>query len=257
MQKSTGCVVSSRASNALVWAATAPVLLALAPAAAVAQSRSILEVSATTDERRHGLSWSDGRASASARVDLQLGGLDTSARLSALRSSARHTGADLVTDLTLGKAWDLAGMRVRVSAIGHLFTGASEQMDYGEVGAGASYTLGPLQVDAGANFAPDQKAIGGSNLYMFAGAAAGVPATPVTVFTSLGRSLGEDGATRSDRLRPGGDYTDWRIGADYVLGQLTVGLDYTGTQLQNRSVGTIGDRRNSGDRLLARVQLNL
>jgi hypothetical protein len=235
----------------------APVLWLLPPAAAIAQSRSILEVSATTDERRRGLSWSDGEASASARVDLPLGGFDTSARISALRGSARHAGADLVSDLTLGTAWDLAGIRVRVSATGHLFTGASEQMDYVEVGAGGSYTLGPLQIDAGANFAPSQKAIGGSNMYMFAGAAAGIAATPITGFASVGRSLGDDRDGRSHRLRPGGDYTDWRIGADYVLGQLTVGLDYTGTQLRNNPNQIVADPHNSGDRLLARVQLNL
>jgi len=259
VQNSISCRGDVRRQRSHFWpAATALLVLApaLAPTLAQAQAKPAIEVSATTDERRRGLSWSDGDASASASVDLQLAGLNAGARVTALRGSARHAGADMVTDLTLGTGFDLSGARLSVSAIGHLFTGASEMMDYGEVAADASYTFGPLQVEAGANFAPSQSAIGGSNLYLFAGANAGIPATPFTLSASIGRSIGSDDRLRSDRLRPGGDYTDWRIGVDHVTGPLTVGLDYTGTDLSDGAVDPIGDRRNSGNRLLARAQFS-
>jgi uncharacterized protein (TIGR02001 family) len=255
VQNSTDCRADTRRRRS-PFSPAAAALLVLAPALAHAQAKPAVEVSVTTDERRRGLSWSDGDASASASVDLQLTGLNAGARVTALRGSARHAGADMVTDLTLGTGFDQSGVRLNVSAIGHLFTGANDRMDYGEVAADASYTFGPLQVEAGANYAPSQRSIGGSNFYLFAGANAGIPATPFTVSASLGRSIGSDNGLRSDRLRPGGDYSDWRIGVDHVTGPLTVGLDYTGTNLSDGMVDPIGDRRNSGKRLLARAQFS-
>ena len=232
-------------------------LLAVAmPVAAKAQAGATFDVAATTDERRRGLGWSDGDASVSAGVGSRLAGLDVRARVTALRGSARHGGADAVADLTIGTGWDLAGLTLRAGATGHLFAGARGGLDYGEINGDASYSLGPVQVEAGVRFAPSQRAIGGSNLYAFAGANAGIPATPWTVFASVGRSMGSDDRLRSDRLRPGGDYTDWRIGVDHVAGPITVGVDYTGTDLSDGAVDPIGDRRNSGDRVLARVRFD-
>ncbi len=242
-----------------VWRAKVAAALAVAgTGTAHAQALPTVGVEATTDERRRGLSWSGGDASVSADAALAIAGLDVSARIAALRSSSRHAGADAVADLTLGTGWNVSGVRLRASATGHLFAGARGGMDYWEVGGDASYTLGPLQVEAGLSLAPDQKAIGGGNLYLFAGANAGIPATPLTVSASIGRSTGDDDRLRSDRLRPGGDYTDWRIGVEHVTGPLTLGVDYVATDLsRRREITAIGDPWNSGDRLLARVRFGL
>ncbi|RDE05230.1 TorF family putative porin [Sphingomonas aracearum] len=234
--------------------ATLALILGLLPVAAHAQVSAGVE--ATTDERRRGLSWSDGDPSVSADVQADVWSLQASARAVALRGSPRHRGAEAVADLTLAKSIDLSAFRLRASATGHFFVDAADRMDYWEAGADASYSLGPLQVEAGASIAPAQRAIGGSNLYVYAGASAGIPATPVTLSAAVGHTSGSEDRLYSDRLRPGGDYTDWRVGIERTIFPLTLGLDYVGTDRSERRPAPIGDPRNSGDRVLARARLS-
>jgi hypothetical protein len=228
-----------------------------APAVGQAQAGVSLDAGATTDARRRGLSWSGGRASVNAGASAEIAGVEARGRVTALRGSTRHGNADLVADASLGVSRAFGGANVRLGATGHFFAGAVGRLDYGELDLDADYTLGPVQLVAGASFAPAQRAVGGSNLYVFAGANMGIPATPVTLSAGIGRTSGPDGRARSDRLRPGGDYTDWRIGADYVAGRLTLGLDYTDTDLGGRPVFAPGDGKNSGARVLARISYGL
>ncbi len=242
-----------------MWRSSAAGVLALAAIApAAAQTGVSGGIEATTDERRRGLSWSGGDASVSADVSAGVFGLEASARATALRGSARHAGADGVVDLTIGKGWDIGPFRVRGQGIGHLFVDAGRRMDYGEISADASYTLGPVQVVAGTIWAPSQDAIGGSNLYFHAGADAGIPGTPLTLSGSIGRTSGTtDDPVRAARLRPAGRYTDWQVGLEHVTGPLTLALDYVGSDVaQARIMSPLGDRRHSGDRILGRARLS-
>ena len=114
-----------------------------------------------------------------------------------------------------------------------------------------------MQVDAGADYAPSQDAIGGDNLYLHAGARAGVPGTPWTLLAGIGHSSGKvDDAFRAARLRPGGDYTDWRLGVEHVAGPVTLGLDYVGTDVSERAAAPypLADASHSGDRIVGRVR---
>ncbi|MFJ5928799.1 TorF family putative porin [Sphingomonas sp. NPDC092331] len=214
-------------------------------------------VELATDESRRGLSWSGGRAVASADALVAIGAADASVRIVSLRGASRHAGADAVADLELGAATDAGPFRLRGHVAAHLFTGARARMDYVELGARASYTLGPLQLGAGAVYAPSQSAIGGDNLYLFASANAGIPATPISVSATLGRSTGStDDPVRAARLRPLGDYTDWRLGMEYNQFPFTIGLDYVGTNLAHGpGTSPFADLGNSGDRVVARVRL--
>ncbi|MEN2746204.1 TorF family putative porin [Sphingomonas sp. T9W2] len=225
-------------------------------AAAHAQSLPSGGVEATIDERRRGLSWSEGRASVSGDLAVTLGTIELDARIAALRGSIRHDGADAVADLGAAFVTGVGPFQLRARAIGHVFAGSRSSMNYGEIGGDARYTLGPVELIAGALYAPPQDAIGGSNLYMSAQAVAGIPMTPFTLVGGVGRSAGTvDDPTRADRLRPGGSYRDWRLGVEHVTGPLTLALDYVGTDLaEGRPVSAIGDRGNSGDRVLARAR---
>ncbi len=89
-----------------------------------------------------------------------------------------------------------------------------------------------MQAKVGAAYAPDQDAIGGDNLYLYGQASAGIPTTPVTINAKLGRSNGS--------LAPGaGSYVDWSVGADYVLGPLTLGARYVDTDIARAGVKAI------------------
>lgn len=214
-------------------------------------------VELATDENRRGLSWSEGRVAAAADAQVSVGIVDASARITSTRNSSRHAGADAVADLELGATTDAGPIRLRGHVTAHLFTGAREHMDYVELGARGSYSLGPLQLGAGAVYAPDQSAIGGDNLYLFASANAGIPTTPLSLSATLGRSSGNaDDPARAARLRPLGSYTDWRLGVEYNRFPFTIGLDYIGTDFARRSTASpFADLGNSGDRIVGRVRL--
>ncbi|MFS2110193.1 TorF family putative porin [Sphingomonas sp. Sphisp140] len=214
-------------------------------------------VELATDENRRGLSWSGGRAAASADAQVSVGIVDASARVATTRNASRHAEADAVADLELGATTDAGPFRLRGHVTAHLFAGARERMDYVELGARGSYSLGPLQIGIGAVYAPDQRAIGGDNLYLFASANAGIPRTPLSLSGALGHSSGSmDDSVRAARLRPLGNYTDWRLGVDYNQFPFTIGLDYIGTDFVRRtSASSFADPGNSGDRVVGRVRL--
>ncbi len=236
----------------------AAALSGVAALPATAQVQAGVELA--TDERRRGLSWSEGKAapSAYARIDLPAG-FDLGARILATRDDPRHGGADGVAEPTLGYSTDFGGFRLDGFATAHLFTGARGKMDYGEVGAGVSYSLGPVEAGVEARYAPAQDAIGGDNLYLAVRGRAGIPATPFTVTAHAGRSSGSvDDPIRAARLRPGGAYNDWAVGVQHVTGPLTVALEYTGTDVADvRDLSPFAVREHAGDRLAARISLGL
>lgn len=243
-----------------VWRAAligvlASIPLTAAPAVATAQSLLNGGVEVTTDERRRGLSWSEGNASASADVSADMANWQASSRIVALRGSSRHGGADAVIDLTIANRRRLGAFEIEVRGRGHVFAGGRDRLDYVELGGEGSYALGPLRVDAGVDYAPSQSSIGGSTLYLYGGATAGIPGTPLTLVATAGRTTGAGDLPRAARLRPERRYHDWRIGVDHVRGPLTLSVDYIGTDLsRDDSVNPYADARNAGDRLLARLR---
>ncbi|AJP70641.1 TorF family putative porin [Sphingomonas hengshuiensis] len=235
---------------------TALLLLAAAPAHGQALPSGGVEIA--TDESRRGISWSQGRIAPSADVSVTLAGFDLSGRAADTRGSVRHGGAKAVADIELGHSVRTGGWDFRGHATGHFFVDARGRMDYWELGGSGAYTLGPVQARAGLVYAPDQDAIGGDNLYVYADARAGIPATPFSVSARIGRSTGDSGGDpRAARLRPTGSYTDWQIGVERRLMGLTLGIDYVGTDIDDRAgTSPFADARHAGDRLIGRARLS-
>lgn len=240
------------------WAAA---LFSLAmPAAAQAQLVPNVSggVELATDESRRGLSWSENQLSASGDASVGILGFDASARVAMTRESARHAGADTVFDLEVGHRLGIGALNLRGFVTGHVFTGAARNMDYVELGADGNFSFGPLQLNAGAAYAPDQGPIGGDNLYLHGGARVGIPTTPFTVLGSIGRTSGSTDDARAARLRPTGNYTDWRVGVEHSMGAITLGVDYIGTDIDTDRVVTspYADLRHAGHRVLGRARLS-
>jgi hypothetical protein len=208
-----------------IIAAALVVLISAAPAAAAG-----FNLEASTDLRRHGLGWSDGRPAVEVWGTLTVAdGLSVEAGAATLRGSKRHGGADLLGEAALRYTRQAGPWTLWADAQGLGFAGASGQ-SYGQLRAGTALGIGPAQLSFQASWAPPQAAIGGSTIYMRGNASVGVPATPWTLRAGIGRSFGtDDGSGRSNRLRPGGAYTDVRVDADYVLGPLTLGASLTAT----------------------------
>lgn len=204
-----------------------------------------------TQERRHGLGWSDGRASLRTALGVPVGpDLRFDASATTLRGSRRHGGADAVLDLSGGWSESLGAMQVDAGLIGHLFTGARGHQDYAEAQIGARTLIGPADFDLSASYAPSQQAIGGDHLYLALRSRVAVIGTPFTLLAALGHSSGSvKDPVRAARLRPGGAYTDWRLGADYIRNRLTLGLFYIGTDIAAADC----EARHCGDTLVGRL----
>jgi hypothetical protein len=224
-------------------------------AQAVLQTQVTLE--GTTDQRERGLSWSDGRSTVSLRASIPASNAVTfDLEGLALRDSARHGGADAALRIMPRYGVSAAGWTFSAGARGNIFAGASG-MNYAELTGEAEYTLGPARLIAAIDFAPSQKALGGSNLHVEAQASASIPGLPVNVYAGVGHTTGaaRDGARglKAARLRPGGDYTDYHLGVEHMISSLGFGLRYSGTTIDREDVNQFSafTDRHTGARVVA------
>jgi hypothetical protein len=187
-----------------------------------------LSLSASTDERRRGLSWSDADPSVTARGTITpYEGFSLSAAGTSLRRSQRHGGATWLVDGSLGYRRSLGAVDLDAQLTYHGFTGASG-LDYVEVGGGASTLIGPVQLEGFILYAPSQDAIGGDNLYIAGAASLAIVGTPLNLRAQIGRSSGSvDDPIRSQRLRPRGRYWDASLRLDHMRGPLRFSLGYS------------------------------
>lgn len=230
--------------------------LAFAPLAS-AQSATTISFEAETDHRERGLSWSDGKAALGASASVPLG-YDTALDLDALtlRNSARHGGAEAVLTLAPRHTLHSGGWDFTAGLRGNVFIGRAGTT-YGEVTGEIARTLGPAQLVLGASYAPSQDAIGGSNLYLDAQLSASIPGTPVTLYGGLGHSSGtQRDDPRAARLRPGGNYLDHHLGAEYTQAAFSVGLRYSGTSIGRGELDPLSRwvDRDYGSRVVAYVR---
>lgn len=209
-------------------------------------------VELASDERRRGLSWSDGEPVLRGTVSLPVAkGVSLDAAAVSLWGSDRHGGADAVVDLGAAYVRQVGEWRLSTEGRYHLFPGASGQ-GYGEIGAGAGFLIGPASVDLNAYYAPRQSAIGGDNLTLSASAAVGVPGTPLTVSARIGRSSGNvRDPVRAARLRPDGTYWDHGVSVDYLKGRWFAGVRYANSSIRGPGA------RHAGASMIGRVGLSL
>lgn len=222
------------------------------PASAQYASGPTFTLEAASDERRRGISWSDGAPVLRGTLSVPLvDGLSLDGAATTLWGSDRHGGTDGVVDLGATYARQLDGWRLSAQGRYHLFPSVGHQ-GYGEVGATAGFAIGPASIDMGASYAPRQSAIGGDNLYLSTSAAFAVPGTPFTLSGHVGRSSGEvRNPIRAARLRPDGNYWDHGVAIDWYRGRWSAGLRYADTDID------APDRAHVGASLIARVSLEL
>lgn len=231
-------------------------LILLVPAAPVHAQTISLE--GTTDARERGISWSDGQPALEARASIPaFAAFDVDLRATTLRNSARHGGSELGLTVSPRFRHGMGGLSLSAGMDGHVFLGES-RLNFVEASAGLDYSIGPARVDAGVSYAPRQKAIGGDNLYLHAGAAIGVPGTPLTVYGGGGYTSGSTrNAVRAARLRPGGNAWDHYVGVEHSLMKFAVGLRYSDTTVNSNRIASPFDDRHAGSRLAAYVRLTL
>ncbi|AEG48214.1 Conserved hypothetical protein CHP02001 [Sphingobium chlorophenolicum L-1] len=222
------------------------------PAFAQYADRVSATVEIASDERRRGLSWSEGDPVVRAALSVPVTeGLSLESSAVSLWGNDRHGGADAVVDLGAAYVRQIGGWRLSAEGRYHLFPGSSGQ-GYGEIGAGPGFLIGPASIDLSGSYAPRQSAVGGDNLYLSASASAGVPGTPLTVSARIGRSSGNvHNPLRAARLRPDGAYWDYGIGVDYLKGRWFAGLRYADSSIDASRA------RHGGATLIGRLGFSL
>jgi len=230
---------ATRRSNPVLRAGNTAATIALLIAAPAAAVDLTATASIASDYRFRGVSLSDRGAVVDASVTAA-----SSSWFAAVEgiSSARGRDAAAVrrsAEVDVSAGWS--------RAIG-LFTPTAGVIAYFRPGGGESVNaegfatlegaLGPATLTVGANYAPDQGAAPGGNLYLFTRAAAAVPATPLTIRARVGR---EAGAFEGGRVK-----IDYAAGVEArVTRAVTLGIDYVGNDLP-RTTGQTHRNRTDG-----------
>lgn len=156
-------------------------------------------------------------------------------------------GSNMELDLVGGYKHAFGGLTVDAGLTWYMYPGGAAKTDFAEPYVKASTTLGPVNALVGVAYAPKQEALGNfsntrqsrgqsqDNLYVWLDAGAGVPATALTVKGHVGLSHGNPGlGPNGTSVTPTGRYADWLIGADYVIGPVTLGVAYVDTNISKR-----------------------
>jgi len=156
-------------------------------------------------------------------------------------------GANMELDLFGGFKQKIGGATVDAGLTWYMYPGGASDTDFAEPYVKLSGTLGPASLLAGIAYAPKQQALGNysatpqsrgqkkDNLYLWGDASTAIPGTPVTLKAHLGYSKGNPGlGPNGTSLAPTGEYADWLLGADYVLGPVVLGLAYVDTDISKR-----------------------
>ena len=222
------------------------------PAAAQYAAGPSVTLDLASDDRRRGLSWSDGDPVLRGSLSVPIAeGFSLDGTATSLWGSDRHGGANAALDLGATYVRQAGGWRLSAEGRYHLFPGASGQA-YGEVGASAGFAIGPASVDLAGHYAPRQSAIGGDNLYLSAASAVSIPGTPFTLSGHIGRSSGDvRDPLAAARLRPDGAYWDHGVSLDWYRGRWSAGLRYADTDID------APENAHAGATLIARVGLTL
>ena len=204
-------------------------------------------VALVSDYRFRGVSQSDEEMAVQGGLTVtHMSGLYAGAWGSNLAGWGTFGGANMELDLIAGYKTEVtSGVNVDVGVTWYMYPGGADITDFAEPYVKLSTTLGPVSALAGVAYAPSQKALGNwsntpesragdreDNLYLWTDLSSGVPGTPVTVKAHLGYSDGNPGlGPNGTSVAPTGSYLDWLVGADLVVGPVTLGVAYVDTDI--------------------------
>jgi len=205
-------------------------------------------VALVSDYRFRGVSQSDKHAAIQGGLTLtHESGFYASFWGSNLAGWGAFGGSNMELDLIGGYKLPIAGYTIDAGLTWYMYPGGASNTDFAEPYVKISRTVGPLNLLAGVAYAPKQEALGNfsntpysrgqkqDNLYAWGDAAAGIPGTPITAKAHFGYSSGNPGlGPNGTSVTPTGEYLDWLIGADCVLGPVTLGIAYVDTDISKR-----------------------
>jgi uncharacterized protein (TIGR02001 family) len=185
----------------------------------------------TSDYRFRGISLSDSDPAVQGTVNLNhKSGLYAGVWASSLEGFGAVGGASAEIDLYAGFRREVVeGVTIDAGLLYYVYPGAEGGgFDYFEPYANVSGTIGPVTAKVGLAYAWEQDTLGGNdNLYVFNDNTLAIPGTPLSLTTHVGYNTGDSG------LAFGDDYLDWALGATATWRNLTLGLAYVGTDIDD------------------------
>ncbi|MFZ4111230.1 MAG: TorF family putative porin [Polymorphobacter sp.] len=158
-------------------------------------------------------------------------------------------GPNLELDLFAGYKLPVGAGTLDVGGTFYQYPGGATLTSFFEPYAKLSGTAGPVALTAGVAYAWSQSALGNwsnhpqsrsgdkeDNLYLWGDAAFGIQDTPLTLKAHLGYSDGNPGlGPNGTSVAPTGSYFDWLVGADFIVGPVTLGVAYVDTDISKTS----------------------
>ncbi len=205
-------------------------------------------VGLVSDYRFRGVSQSDKHMAIQGGLTVaHTSGLYVSTWGSNLAGWGTFGGANMELDLVGGYKLPVGGGTLDAGLTWYMYPGGASNTDFAEPYIKYAATFGPASLLAGVAYAPKQQALGNysalpdsrgqkeDNLYVWGDASAGIPGTPITAKAHLGYSHGNPGlGPNGTSVAPTGEYLDWLLGADVVLGPVTLGIAYVDTDITMR-----------------------
>ena len=202
-------------------------------------------VALVSDYRFRGVSQSDKEMAIQGGVTIaHQSGFYTAFWGSNLAGWGQFGGANMELDLVGGYKKAFGAWTVDAGLTWYMYPGGSDNTDFAEPYVKVSTTAGPVNLLFGTAYAPKQEALGNfsntpssrgqkkDNLYVWGDAAMGIPNTGFTIKAHAGYSRGNPGlGPNGTSVTPTGEYLDWLVGADYVLGPVTLGVAYVDTDI--------------------------
>lgn len=241
-------LISASVLAAAALAVAAPALAADEPAPALKASGSVALVS---DYRFRGVSQSNNGFAVQGGITLNHeSGVYGGFWASNLAGWGTFGGPNLELDLFAGVKVPVGGGAFDVGGTFYQYPGGATLTSFFEPYAKLSGTAGPVGLTAGVAYAWSQRALGNwsnhpasrlgdkeDNLYVWGDGTVGITGTPVTVKAHIGYSDGNPGlGPNGTSVAPTGSYWDWLIGADVVVGPVTLGVAYVDTDISTSSI---------------------
>lgn len=203
-----------------------------------------------TDYRFRGVSQSNNSVAVQAGLSVSHeSGLYAGFWSSSLAGWGTFGGPNVELDLFGGYKFSLGPAGIDAGFTVYTYPGGADTTTFVELYAKASGSLGPVGVTGGIFYAPAQTALGNwsahpdsaigdkeDNLYLSGDFTVGIPGTPVTAKAHIGYSDGNPGlGPNGTSIAPTGSYVDWLLGADVVVGPVTLGFAYVDTNISDTS----------------------
>lgn len=164
---------------------------------------------------------------------------------SSLAGWGTYGGPNLELDLFGGFKLPVGNGVLDAGLTWYMFPSGANNSDFAELFAKFGGAAGPVNLLAGIAYAPKQEALGNwsnhpdsrvgdteDNLYLWGDFSYSIADTPVTLKGHLGYTDGNPGlGPNGTSIAPTGSYFDWLLGVDFLVGPVTLGVAYVGTDI--------------------------